>query len=335
MGPRTPPSRSGHSETAGRGRRPGERFHYSDLGYQTLGLVIEAVEGRPYPEAVRTRVLEPLRMTATEPAIIHDIRPRLAVGYAYLHDDRIGYPGRPLAPATWVETATADGAIASTAGDIAALARMLLRRGEGPDGRLLSEASFARMAKPHARSMTGYGYGYGLATRVLGGRTFLGHGGGMIGYLSALQVDPAAELAAVILQNGLMGSPMARTRGACQAALTLLPASIVKVSRAEGLRVSGGCGVCDEWPGGANPRCLRQRHPRRGPGTGDRGLRRGGRRGRRARRRCRRPVAPPGGIDSASIFDSEYRGRRFAYAPNECGVRQVALSAPACRRPSL
>lgn len=233
MGPRTPPSRSGHSETAGRGRRPGERFHYSDLGYQTLGLVIEAVEGRPYPEAVRTRVLEPLRMTATEPAIIHDIRPRLAVGYAYLHDDRIGYPGRPLAPATWVETATADGAIASTAGDIAALARMLLRRGEGPDGRLLSEASFARMAKPHARSMTGYGYGYGLATRVLGGRTFLGHGGGMIGYLSALQVDPAAELAAVILQNGLMGSPMARTRGACQAALTLLPASIVKVSRAE------------------------------------------------------------------------------------------------------
>ena len=265
MGPRTPPSRSGHSETAGRGRRPGERFHYSDLGYQTLGLVIEAVEGRPYPEAVRTRVLEPLRMTATEPAIIHDIRPRLAVGYAYLHDDRIGYPGRSLAPATWVETATADGAIASTAVDIAALARMLLRRGEGPDGRLLSEASFARMAKPHARSMTGYGYGYGLATRVLGGRTFLGHGGGMIGYLSALQVDPAAELAAVILQNGLMGSPMARTRGACQAALTLLPASIVKVSRAEGLRVSGGCGVCDEWPGGANPRCLRQRHPRRGP----------------------------------------------------------------------
>jgi hypothetical protein len=254
-------------------------------------------------------------MTATEPAIIHDIWPRLAVGYAYLHDDRIGYPGRPLASATWVETATADGAIASTAGDIAALARMLLRRGEGPDGRLLSEASFARMAKPHARSMTGYGYGYGLATRVLGGRTFLGHGGGMIGYLSALQVDPAAELAAVILQNGLMGSPMARTRGACQAALTLLPASIVKVSRAEGLRVSGGCGVCDEWPGGANPRCLRQRHPRRGPWTVDRGLRRGGRRGRRARRRCRRPVAPPGGIDSASIFDSEYRGRRFAYAP--------------------
>jgi len=196
------------------GSTPGERFHYSNLGYKTLGLVIEAVESRPYPEVVRTRILEPLGMTSTEPAIIHDVRPRLAVGYAYLHDDRIGYPGRPLAPATWVETATADGAIASTAGDMAAFARMLLRRGEGPDGRLLSEASFARMAEPHARPTPDYGYGYGLATRVLGGRTFLGHGGGMIGYLSALQVDPAAELAAVVLQNGLMGNPMALARAA-------------------------------------------------------------------------------------------------------------------------
>ncbi|HYN47976.1 MAG TPA: serine hydrolase domain-containing protein [Candidatus Nanopelagicales bacterium] len=200
------------------GSAPGERFHYSNLGYKTLGLVIETLEGRPYPEVIRTRILEPLGMTATEPAITNAIRSRLAVGYDYLHDDRIGYPGRPLVPATWVETATADGSIASTAGDMAAFARMILRRGEGPDGRLLAEASFARMAEPHARPSPDYGYGYALATRVLGGRSFLGHGGGMIGYLAALQVDPAAELAAVVLQNGLMGSPMALARAILAAA---------------------------------------------------------------------------------------------------------------------
>ena len=194
------------------GSAPGKRFHYSDLGYKALGLVIEAVEGRPYPDVVRTRILEPLGMTATEPAITHDIRSRLAVGYAFLHDDRIGYPRRPIAPATWVETATADGAIASTAGDMAAFARMLLRRGEGPGGRLVSEAAFARMAEPHARPTPDYGYGYGLAMRVLGGRTFLGHGGDMIGYQSALQVDPTAGLAVVVLQNGLMGNPMTLAR---------------------------------------------------------------------------------------------------------------------------
>ncbi len=198
------------------GSAPGERFHYSNLGYKVLGLVIEAVAGRPYPEVIRTRILDPLGMAATEPAITNDIRPRLAVGYDYLHDDRIGYPGRPLVPATWLETATADGSIASTAGDMAAFARMVLRRGEGPAGRLVSEASFARMAGPHARTPRGNGYGYGLATLAFGGRTFLGHSGGMVGYQSALLVDPAAGTGAVVLQNGPMGDPMALARAAAR-----------------------------------------------------------------------------------------------------------------------
>jgi D-alanyl-D-alanine carboxypeptidase len=196
------------------GSAPGERYHYSNLGYKTLGLVIEAVEGHPYPDMIRTRILEPLGMAATEPAITNEIRSRLAVGYDYLHDDRIGYPGRPLVPATWLETATADGSIASTAGNMAAFARMLLRRGEGPNGRLVSETAFARMAGPYTRTPRGNGHGYGLFTLGFGGREFLGHYGGMIGYLSALLVDPAGELAAVVLQNGSMGDPMALARAA-------------------------------------------------------------------------------------------------------------------------
>jgi CubicO group peptidase (beta-lactamase class C family) len=194
------------------GSAPGERYHYSNLGYKILGLVIEAVEGRPYPEAVRERILDPLGMAATEPAITHDIRQRLAVGYGYLHDDRIGYPGRPLAPATWLETATGDGSIASTAGDMAAFARMLLRRGEGPDGRLVSEASFVRMVGPYARTPRGNGYGYGLFTVVAGGRTFLGHPGGMVGYLSALHLDPAAGLGVIVLENATVGDPLGLAR---------------------------------------------------------------------------------------------------------------------------
>src|SRR5207244_13043124 len=78
---------------------PGERFHYSNVGYKALGLVLEAVEGRPYPEVIRTRVLEPLEMLSTEPAITHDIRPRLAVGYYYLPDARLSHPGAQTAQA--------------------------------------------------------------------------------------------------------------------------------------------------------------------------------------------------------------------------------------------
>jgi CubicO group peptidase (beta-lactamase class C family) len=187
---------------------PGERFHYSNVGYKALGLLLAAVEGHPYPEIVRARILEPLGMAATEPEITHAIRPRVAVGYEYLHDDRSASPGDPLTPATWLETDTADGSIASTAADMCAFARLILREGEG----LLSAESFRLMSTPHSRVDETYAYGYGLAMRDLDGHRFIGHGGGMVGYLAALQVEPATGLGVVVLQNGVSSNPMELAR---------------------------------------------------------------------------------------------------------------------------
>jgi CubicO group peptidase (beta-lactamase class C family) len=187
---------------------PGERFHYSNVGYKALGLVLEAVDGRPYPEVVRGRVLDPLGMAATEPAITHDVRERLAVGYEYLHDDRIGHAGSSLVPATWLETATADGSIASTAADMAEFARFLLREGEG----LLSRAAWERMSTVHGRANSTEAYGYGLLIRELDGRRYIGHGGGMVGYSAGLQVDADAGIGSVVLQNGWGVHAMALAR---------------------------------------------------------------------------------------------------------------------------
>jgi len=194
------------------GSAPGERFHYSNIGYKTLGLVLERLEGFPYPEVVRRRILEPLEMRATAPAITHAIRPRLAVGYEDLFDDRIGHAGRPLAPAVWLETDTADGSIASNAADMGAFVRMLLRGGEGPRGRLLSEASFAALRAPHSRLEPGLAYGYALTQRTIGERTYIGHGGGMVGYRSAIQADPDRGIGVVVLQNGPGAGPTALAR---------------------------------------------------------------------------------------------------------------------------
>jgi CubicO group peptidase (beta-lactamase class C family) len=191
---------------------PGSRWHYSNVGYKALGLVLEAVEGRPYPEILRARLLDPLGMASSEPAITNAIRTRLAVGYAYLHDDRIGHAGMPLVPATWLETATADGSIAATAGDMAAYARLLLGRGTAGGVRVVGEASFARMTAPRAAISPDAVYGYGLVVRRDGDRTLLGHGGGMVGYLAGIQVDPEAGIGAVVLQNGPGGSPVGLAR---------------------------------------------------------------------------------------------------------------------------
>ena len=198
---------------------PGARFHYSNLGYKALGLVLEAVEDRPYPELLRERILEPLAMTATEPAITNDVRARLAIGYEYLRDDRLGYPGAPLAPAAWLETDTADGSIASTAEDMCAFARMLLRTGDAPGGRLLSASAFARMSASEVVTGDGTSYGYGLQIRDREGRRLLGHGGGMVGYRSGLQADTGAGIAAVVLQNGPAAAALTLARSAIDIAL--------------------------------------------------------------------------------------------------------------------
>ena len=129
---------------------PGERFHYSNVGYKTLGYLIEAITERAYGEVVRERILTPLGMDATVVPITNADRPRMAVGYRSLHDDRPRPKGGPLVPATWIETATADGCIASTPEDMGKYLRMLLARGQGPAGPIMSEESYAAMTAPVA-----------------------------------------------------------------------------------------------------------------------------------------------------------------------------------------
>jgi D-alanyl-D-alanine carboxypeptidase len=191
---------------------PGERFHYSNVGYKALGLVLERLEGRPYREIIQTRILDPLEMCMTEPAITNDIRPRLATGYDYAHDDRLNHTRSPLAPATWLETETADGSIASTAADMCAFVRVIMREGDGPAVRLLSEEAFAQMSAGEPSQDDGAAYGYGLVMRNLGGRRFIGHGGGMVGYLAGMQADRDADLGVIVLQNGMGSNPMELAR---------------------------------------------------------------------------------------------------------------------------
>jgi CubicO group peptidase (beta-lactamase class C family) len=183
------------------GSAPGRRFHYSNVGFKAIGLMIEAIEGAPYPDVVRRRVLDPLGMSSSEPAITNDIRSRLAVGYEPARDDAPWTEGDPVLPATWLETDSADGAIASTAADMAVFAQMLLREGRGRDGPLISASSFAEMTRP-VPAIGSYGYALGIYGRDLGGGAMIGHTGGMVGYIAGLWCEPASGIGAVVLQSG-------------------------------------------------------------------------------------------------------------------------------------
>ncbi len=126
---------------------PGEHFHYSNDGYKALGLVLEELLGGQYGEIIKARILDPLGMDATAAVFTHETRPRMAVGYGRLYDDRPRRRADPLVPATWMEYGGGDGSIAATPADMAAYLRMLLNRGHGPQGPIISDDSFALMTR--------------------------------------------------------------------------------------------------------------------------------------------------------------------------------------------
>ena len=190
------------------GAPPDAHFHYSNAGYKTLGLVLERLTGRAYAEIITQRILDPLGMVDTVATITNEARSRMAVGYLPFYDDRPMPPDRPLAPAPWLETATADGCLAATAGDLATYLRMLLNRGAGPRGPLLAEGTFAQLIAPRIAAWEGRSYGLGLATWTEAGHTVIGHGGSMPGYHSSICGDLDAGLGAVVLING-PGDPQA------------------------------------------------------------------------------------------------------------------------------
>ncbi len=177
---------------------PGERFHYSNLGYKALGVVLERIEGKPYAEIIRERILNPLGMTQTDPTITHETRKKLVAGHRYFYDDRPWLPRHGLVPATWLETDTGDGCIASTPADLAIYLRELLNGGQ----RLLSRASFEAMTSQIIERSAGRWYGYGLASSGSGSQMLIGHGGSMVGYYAHMLGDLETGLGVTVMING-------------------------------------------------------------------------------------------------------------------------------------
>ena len=139
-------------------------------------------------------------MSESEPRIVQELRPRLAQAMLPAFDDRPWRREHGLVPATWIDSAEADGCICCSAGDLAVYLRALM----SDDPRLLSEPSWRLMRTPHVvDDQEGHRehYGYGLSIRADG----FGHGGGMIGNETMMWSD-GQGLGAVALGAGIDGS---------------------------------------------------------------------------------------------------------------------------------
>jgi CubicO group peptidase (beta-lactamase class C family) len=171
---------------------PGARFHYSNLAFALLGIVVERVSGVPYREYVEERLLRPLGLARTS----FDPQAPAATGYLV----------QPYVEGVWEETPVQTGAWIA-AGQLWGTVRDLCRWAAflaEPDESVLRRETVAEMRTvqsidDHAR-WTG-GYGLGLMLRRQGERIFAGHGGSMPGFIAGVYVSPSDKVAAAVLTN--------------------------------------------------------------------------------------------------------------------------------------
>ncbi len=188
---------------------PGKRWSYSNVGYETLGEILAAVDHRPWSDAVRSGVLARIGMSATSTDWTYATLAASAIGYLPREDDRVPDPRAwDLAPVPLTEFSDAAGSVLSTAGDMAKYARMILRAGVVDGGaRVISPSSYALLTTAAAKAGTGgvpglyESYAYGLAVHTLDGDRIVGHTGGTAPYTACMEADLTQGLAAVALTN--------------------------------------------------------------------------------------------------------------------------------------
>jgi hypothetical protein len=151
--------------------------------------VVAVRGGEPWSVALRRRILDPLGMAETTTMIGASMRQSEAPSYMRREDDR-PYPRMgALTRAPSLSFYAASGCIASTASDMNRYILMMLRRGEGPKGRLLSPESFALMTRTHIKTGESGGYGYAWMTDTVDGKPVIRHTGGMQSFMSSIHLD--------------------------------------------------------------------------------------------------------------------------------------------------
>lgn len=191
--------------------QPGEGFLYQS-SYDVLTVVLEAATGEGFDDILRRRIHEPLGMTETGYAVEEKDLARVPANF---FPDADGFseaapaaePGLTVRP---VFCSAATGLL-STAADLIVFAQFLLDGGVGPQGRVLSAASIDAMARdalsPAAHEMAAEfldpGMTWGLGAGVDGEGRFGWDGGTG----TSLWVDPAAQVAGVLLTRQGMGGP--------------------------------------------------------------------------------------------------------------------------------
>ncbi len=176
--------------------RVGERFRYSNLGYDLVAYALEARAGKPFARLMRDELLEPLGMTSSTfdqtEALKNADRAR-----GHIDDKEVPPLEIPMLGA---------GGLYSTARDMAKFVSFHLAGGIARGHRLVATAVLKEMYSPQfALPGQKAGYALGVTSRPYHGATLVFHGGGGYGYSTDQRWAPEYGVGAVVLCNGEEG----------------------------------------------------------------------------------------------------------------------------------
>jgi D-alanyl-D-alanine carboxypeptidase len=175
-------------------------YYYSNIGYNILGYVLEALYTNPLAQILASQIFEPLEMAKSLSAITAPAQAKTVQGHRSTFDDGPRLRADPLVPAEWeVDTAGA-GCVISNAADMSKFVVCLLNRAES----LVSDNTFANYIKSRvaiADRLQITDYGLGVFVSENDAEHWISHTGGMLGFRTSFIADLRGEYGLVVLTN--------------------------------------------------------------------------------------------------------------------------------------
>lgn len=201
QGPATPETVIRFALDHGAVGAPGELWNYANTGYFLTGLVIEAVEGRPFHEAVRQRLLDPMGLSETYLEGPESLPGGIVDGHVLGANMALASPDFDM---SW---AWAAGGMVSTGDNLCRWAQALIAPETEDDAILIPASRTSMQAPAELNDGARVGYGLGLDMTERGGRDVIGHTGSTMGFKGEVFVDRQTGACVAISTNDFLSQP--------------------------------------------------------------------------------------------------------------------------------
>ena len=177
----------------------GYRYHYSNIGFDLLGYLVEEMRGQPFPDYLRDELFLPIGMENS--AFLHSQIPdplKIALGYEYYKGKYYPYNQGDI-------TSVPSGNLYATIEDMGKFVQFIFRDGEVGGEQLVAPKTLQAMFVEQASSVRDpHSMGLGWKTnRVLGSELLVWHDGGPADGTGALVAFlPERKLGVVLIANG-------------------------------------------------------------------------------------------------------------------------------------